>query len=358
MKINALNTTRSFLLHLLFWIGVWFFYISFFSYNSNDSVYITWFSSLLLPIALITTYLTIYILIPKYLLTKQYFKFGLYGFYTLVLSIYLIVLAIYGSFIFITNLDISKVPPMGKNFVFILILVYLVVGLVSFISILKHNFNVQSQFKALENKILETNLQIKEQELQYLKKQIHPHFLFNTLNTIYGFALKKSEYTPDIILKLSNLLDYILYQVQKPKVLLIDEVEHIKEYIDLEKIRFQDRLKINLSISKIPKNIEIPPMLLIPFIENAFKHGSIMDGFLSIDIHLELKLENQLIFSIKNSFIESTENNTTGIGLTNIAKRLDLLYANNYILNNTISNNWFEISLTILNLNQKNEHKI
>ena len=358
MKINVLNTTRSFLLHLLFWIGVWFFYIYFFSYNSNDSVYITWFSSLLLPIVLITTYLTIYILIPKYLLTKQYFKFGLYGFYTLVLSIYLIVIAIYGSFIFITNLDISKVPPMGKNFIFILILVYLVVGLVSFISILKHNFNVQSQFKALENKILETNLQIKEQELQYLKKQIHPHFLFNTLNTIYGFALKKSEYTPDIILKLSNLLDYILYQVQKPKVFLIDEVEHIKEYIDLEKIRFQDRLKVNLSISKIPKNIEIPPMLLIPFIENAFKHGSIIDGFLSIDIHLELKPENKLVFSIKNSFIESTENNTTGIGLTNITKRLNLLYAKNYILNNTISNNWFEISLTILNLNQKNERKI
>lgn len=353
MKSSLLNTTRSFIMHLLFWIGVWFFYIYFFSYNSNDSIYITWFSSLLLPIAIITTYLTIYILIPKYLLTKQYFKFGLYGFYTLVLSVYLIVLAIYGSFIFITNLDISKVPPMGKNFIFILILVYLVVGLVSFISILKHNFTVQSQFKALENKILETNLQIKEQELQYLKKQIHPHFLFNTLNTIYGFALKKSEYTPDIILKLSNLLDYILYQVQKPKVFLIDEVEHIKEYIDLEKIRFQDRLKVNLNVSEIPKNIEIPPMLLIPFIENAFKHGSIIDGFLNIAIHLELKSENQLVFSISNSFIENTESDTIGIGLTNITKRLDLLYTNNYILNNIISDNRFEINLTILNLNPK-----
>ena len=353
MKSSLLNTTRSFIMHLLFWIGVWFFYIYFFSYNSNDSIYITWFSSLLLPIAIITTYLTIYILIPKYLLTKQYFKFGLYGFYTLVLSVYLIVLAIYGSFIFITNLDISKVPPMGKNFIFILILVYLVVGLVSFISILKHNFTVQSQFKALENKILETNLQIKEQELQYLKKQIHPHFLFNTLNTIYGFALKKSEYTPDIILKLSNLLDYILYQVQKPKVFLIDEVEHIKEYIDLEKIRFQDRLKVNLNVSEIPKNIEIPPMLLIPFIENAFKHGSIIDGFLNIAIHLELKSENQLVFSISNSFIENTESDTIGIGLTNITKRLDLLYTNNYILNNIISDNKFEINLTILNLNPK-----
>ena len=357
MNSDKLNSTKSFLLHFLFWIGVWFFFVYFFSYNSSDTTYITWFSSLLLPIAIITTYITIYILIPKYLLTKRYFSFALYGFYNLVLSTYLITLAIYGSFIFITNLDISKVPPMGRNFIFILILVYLVVGLISFIYILKHNFSVQSKFKALENKILETNLQLKEQELNYLKKQIHPHFLFNTLNTIYGFALKKSEYTPDIILKLSNLLDYILYQVQKPTVLLEDEIEHIKEYIDLEKIRFQDRLNVSFSISKKIQYIEIPPMLLIPFVENAFKHGSLING--KLDIEIETKIENNtLSFLIKNSFIKNQENNLNGIGLENIRKRLELLYSDNYLLEINNDTDCYKVVLKIINVNKKHELNI
>ncbi len=109
-------------------------------------------------------------------------------------------------------------PPMSKNFLFILILVYLIVGVVSFVSILNHSFETASKNRELQNKILNAQLQFKEQELLYLKRQIHPHFLFNTLNTIYGLALKQSKHTPDIIMKLSNLLDYILYQVNKPKV--------------------------------------------------------------------------------------------------------------------------------------------
>lgn len=343
---NILQTSKSFLIHTFFWIGVWFFFVYFFSYNSTDTIYITWFSSLLLPITLLTTYLTIYLLIPKYLLTKQYFKLLLYGFYVLAMSIYLIVLAIYGSFIFITNLDIKKVPPMGRNFVFILILVYLVVGLISFITILNHNFNVQSKFKALENKILETNLQIKEQELSHLKKQIHPHFLFNTLNTIYGFALKKSEYTPEIILKLSNLLDYILYQVQKPKVNLSEEIAHINEYIDLEKIRFQDRLKVHFESHIENTNLEIPPMLFLPFIENAFKHGNIIDNYLSIVIQLWFT-NNALVFHCNNSFIPKNEATATGIGLENIKKRLELLYPNTHTLSISTSEAQFRIQLEI-----------
>ena len=346
MFTNLLKFSKSFILHFLFWIGVWFFFVYFFSYNSDDTYYITWFSSLLLPISLATTYITIYFLIPKYLLTKRYFKLGLYSFYTIVLSVYLSILAVYGSFIFITKLDITKVPPMGKNFVFILILIYLIVGIVSFIYLLKHNFSAQSKYKALENKILETNLQIKEQELYYLKKQIHPHFLFNTLNTIYGFALKKSEYTPELILKLSNLLDYILYQVQKPKVLLLDEIEHINEYIDLEKIRFEERLRVNFNAPKNTENIEIAPMLLIPFIENAFKHGNIINGFLTIDINLSLT-ENKLFFTIKNSFLNNNESESTGIGLENIRKRLELLFPNKYNLKTEIKDNCFEVYLAI-----------
>ncbi len=241
-------------------------------------------------------------------------------------------------------------PPMSKNFLFILILVYLIVGVVSFVSILNHSFETASKNRELQNKILNAQLQFKEQELLYLKRQIHPHFLFNTLNTIYGLALKQSKHTPDIIMKLSNLLDYILYQVNKPKVDLKGEVLHIKEYIDLEKIRFQDTLKVEFKASEINEDIQIAPMLLIPFVENAFKHGGLIDGFLKIEIQIKVK-EKQLDFFIRNTINNSEGNNKNGgIGLENITKRLDLNYKNNYKLESNFKSNWYEAKLRILNL--------
>lgn len=201
----------------------------------------------------------------------------------------------------------------------------------------------------LRNEILQHRLQLKEQELHYLKRQIHPHFLFNTLNTIYGFALKQSKHTPDIILKLSNLLDYILYQVNKPKVSLKEEVLHIKEYIELEKIRFQDTLKVEFETSEINEQLQIAPMLLIPFVENAFKHGNLEDGFLRIEIRVKV-IENQLNFSIKNTVKNhDSANRKVGIGLENIRKRLELNYSNNYRLKNENKNNWYVVNLTISN---------
>ncbi|RLD77018.1 MAG: histidine kinase, partial [Bacteroidetes bacterium] len=147
MNLLQLIKAKFILLHFLFWVAVWFFFVYFFSYNSNDTVYVTWFSSFLLPVTMIITYFVIYILIPKYLLTKKYKLFALYGFYTLVISTYLIVLAIFGSFIYLSNLNITNMPPMSRNFVFVLILVYLIVGIISFVSLLNHNFQTVSRNK-------------------------------------------------------------------------------------------------------------------------------------------------------------------------------------------------------------------
>ena len=242
-------------------------------------------------------------------------------------------------------------PPMSRNFVFVLILVYLIVGFVSFISLLSNNFKTVSQFKELQNKVLETQLQMKVQELQYLKKQIHPHFVFNTLNTIYGLSLKQSNNTPEVILKLSNLLDYILYQVDKPRVSLNEEISHVKEYIELEKIRFQDSLKVRFISDKIPPEIELAPMLFMPFVENAFKHGSLINGFLHIDINIALS-NNSLSFKIINSAIcDDTDKQTTGIGLENINKRLALNYQDNYHLNIERKNDRFSVDLELNSLN-------
>jgi LytS/YehU family sensor histidine kinase len=246
-------------------------------------------------------------------------------------------------------------PPMSKNFTFVLVLITLVVGLVSFVNLINHNFKTITLNNELENKILATNLQLKEQELQYLKMQIHPHFLFNTLNTIYGFALKQSEQTPEIILKLSNLLDYILYQVNKPKVSLKEEVLHIREYVDLEKIRFQDTLRVIFKSGEIDETKEIAPMLLMPFVENAFKHGSLDEGFLRIEIIISAT-HNQLQFSIKNSFMEDEEEEEeeegkkAGIGLENIRKRLELHYKGNYELAIHKTDKWYTAELSLFNL--------
>jgi len=351
MNLLKFINAKFVLLHFFLWLAVWFFFVYFFSYNSSNITYVIWFSSFLLPVTMIVSYFVVYFLIPKYLLTKKYKLFALYGFYTLVLSSYLIVIVILGSFIFLSNLNITNMPPMSRNFIFVLILVYLIVFIISFVSILNHNFKNISRNKELQNKILEAQLQFKDQELQYLKKQIHPHFLFNTLNTIYGFALKKSEDTPDVILKLSNLLDYILYQVNKPKVSLTEEIRHLKEYIALEKIRFQDSLKVKFTHNEFDDAIKIAPMLLIPFVENAFKHGSLINGFLTIEINLVVKAD-KLDFSIKNSLLkDNTNTQKKGIGLKNIKKRLDLHFNNNYNLEIKESQNRFTVNLLISNIN-------
>ena len=347
MDLLKFNQTKFLASHILLWVAVWFFYVYFFSYNSTNSLYVTWFSSILLPVTMATTYTTVYYLIPNYLLMRRYFLFALYSAYTLIFTAYFVIITMFGSLMFLSNFDVTGMPPMSRNFVFILILVYLITGLVSFVSILSHNFRTISKNKELQNKILDTQLQIKAQELDYLKKQIHPHFLFNSLNTIYGFSLKRSEQTPDIILKLSNLLDYILYQVKENRVSLREEIKHIKEYISLEEIRFQDTLDVDLRHNNFSETIKVPPMLFIPFVENAFKHGNIVSGKLKIE--MEFNLENETIdFQIKNTITpEAADAETFGIGLTNIKKRLDLLYPEHYELKSRKKDTWYSVNLKI-----------
>ena len=347
MDLLRFNQTRIFAAHTILWIGVWFFFVYFFSYNTTNTLYVTWFSSILLPLTMLTTYTTVYYLIPNYLLQKRYWLFGLYSVYILIFTAFLATVTMIGSFLFISNLKLENTPVMSRNLPFILILIYLVVGLVSFVHILNHNFNTISRNKTLENKILDTQLHLKEQELNYLKKQIHPHFLFNSLNTIYGFALRQSLQTPEIILKLSNLLDYILYQVQEKQVFLKQELDHIEEYVSLEQIRFQDTLAVKIEKTDFDQNMLLPPMLFLPFVENAFKHGAILDGKLQVKLKFQY-LDDRLVFNIKNTVLaDDTETNAGRIGLTNIRKRLDLLFEKNYDLQVTQKTNWYCVTLKI-----------
>jgi LytS/YehU family sensor histidine kinase len=210
---------------------------------------------------------------------------------------------------------------------------------------LKINLKNTAKAGQLEAKILETQLKLKENEVNYLKMQIHPHFLFNTLNTMYGLALKKADETPEMILKLSNLLDYLLYQIDKPFVHLEEEVSHIKDYISLEELRFSDRLKVNLIEEYQTKHNQVIPMLLLPFVENSFKHGQLENGELHIDIHI-LSVGNNIQFKIKNKR-HTSEDTQPGIGLVNIKKRLSILYENQHELKINTKNGIFEVDLIL-----------
>lgn len=338
--------------HTLFWLGVFVFFTFFFEESKGLIPNPNSFSTFLIPVTIGTTYIVNYFLIPRYLLLKKYLKFIWYSLYTLILSAYAIVISIFYGLIFMNALQYNQMMPLSKSLIFVMVAVYLVVLLFSAFILLKHNYSSVAKNKDLENKVLLAQLKLKEQELNYLKMQIHPHFLFNTLNTLYGYALKKSEETPEMILRLSNLLDYLLYQIDKPKVSLANEIAHILDYIELEKIRFKDTLKVDLDIPKIDPQIDIAPMLLIPFVENSFKHGNRADKKLLIFISLKTE-GNEIRFSVKNSNRKTQMTEGKGIGLKNVQKRLELLYPDNHTFSVSEDTEWFEINLILNHQNPK-----
>lgn len=188
----------------------------------------------------------------------------------------------------------------------------------------------------------------RDAELQFLRAQIHPHFLFNTLNNLYGLALKNSPNTADSILRLSGLLDFILYECNSDRIPLEKEIILIQHYIELERLRFGNRLDIAFTYDTPSGDILLAPLLLLPFVENAFKHGaSASNGsvFIKIDLHVAGK---ELWLQVENSKNGKTETNgSKGIGLRNVEKRLQLLYPDRHRLNKIESADVFLISLEL-----------
>jgi LytS/YehU family sensor histidine kinase len=332
-------------LHSFFWIGVYLFYTYFLGYGSENIDYVNKFSLFLMPITMATSYIFLCFLIPRYLIEKKPLYFILYAFYTFVLASFLIVLSILYGLVFSTELTEENTAPLTKTFPFIILGIYMVVLVVIVIGLVFHNHKTAIKNENLKNKFLQTQLQLKKQELKFLKMQIHPHFLFNSLNTIYGFALQKAEQAPEMILKLSNLLDYILYQIEKPKVLLEEEINHLEDYIALEKMRFHDTLNVDFKTEIQQQNVQISPMLLIPFVENSFKHGQIINEVLQIDIYLKVD-QNNLYFTVTNSS-KNKDVVKVGIGIENIKKRLEMMYSKKHHLEIIEKNNTFNVTLRV-----------
>ena len=344
-SIINLNNCVKVIIHLVFWIGVYFFFNYFIGYGSGNITYVNRFTFFLMPITITISYVFYFYLIPVYLQENKSRLFILYTVYTFIISSFFVLLSILYGYFLLHSYHNETTEPITKTIFAIYLSVYFIIFVFISINLGINSFKSASKNEELKTKFLQTQLQLKEQELKYLKMQIHPHFLFNTLNTMYGFALKKAEETPDIILKLSGLLDYILYQVNKPLVLLNDEIKHIQDYISLEKIRFQNSLNIQFNATQFSENITIPPMLFLPFVENAFKHGKRIDGTLSIYIVIEKDDEN-LMFSIKNTSLEK-EKSINGIGLENIKKRLNMLFDDKFDLNISNQKHEFKVFLKI-----------
>src|SRR5687768_11245460 len=198
------------------------------------------------------------------------------------------------------------------------------VGSVFFFGITRHVYN----YIKLKQATQQLRIEKQEAELNYLRSQTNPHFLFNTLNNIYSLARDKSDLAPESILRLSKILRFMLYETSGDYISIEQELKIISDYIALEKLRYDESLRVNFNYDVEDVKQALPPLLLIPLVENAFKHGvSETRGQPYVDIHLSVKMR-QLLFVVKNSTESFTGEGSVkeNIGLSNLRRQLELLY--------------------------------
>jgi LytS/YehU family sensor histidine kinase len=185
-----------------------------------------------------------------------------------------------------------------------------------------------------------------QQEIVVLKSQINPHFLFNTLNSLYSLAIVKSDKTGTAILQLSELMRYLMEISKRDLVLLSDEIRFISSYIEMEKLRLNDDATCIFEVSQEEAKVyKIPPLLLLPFVENAFKHGAEQNpGKVQIEAYLSMQA-NVLFFEISNSVPQTGAGTNSGTGIDNVKKRLDLLFQKNYQLDIKHSDSRYTVKL-------------
>jgi two-component system, LytTR family, sensor histidine kinase LytS len=212
-------------------------------------------------------------------------------------------------------------------------------------------FTIMATFFKLGLDRLILDKQQKENELRHLKAQLNPHFLFNTLNNLYGLSLTESKKLPGLMLKLSELLRYSLYDTNQNYVAISKELDYVSNYVELEKIRLSDKTDIQFQIAGDYTDLHIAPLLLISFVENAFKHFSAAKGQPAY-VHVELNIkEKHLQLHVKNSidpdYVSKVNKSKGGLGLKNVKQRLDLIYPRLYWLKTKKESIYFEVELTI-----------
>lgn len=283
-----------------------------------------------LPEVIISTHLVVSFLLPRYYFRSEFRKF--YFFLSVTIIIYPSLPYLIRTFI------VEKIYPLSEEYTFynyfaaMLIYVFGMAPL-AWVKIARHLREEALITQKIDKDRLEALLKLKEAELKLLKSQLHPHFLFNTLNNLYALVIEKSDRAPDLIIRLSDMLSYIIYDCKSEKVPLSKDIEFIKNYIEVQKVRF-DNCNIRFTMKGEMDNKKIAPMILHTFIDNSFKHGAEMDPE-NPWIRIALTSSNDSIFlTVINSTMNklNAEESAEGIGISNTRKRLEMLYRDKHEL--------------------------
>lgn len=316
-------------LHIIFWLVYLLQDIMLqYTWNMNDMSLGNQFwravgtAFIVLPAKLIIVYYFIYRIVPRLGHTKTNL-FRLIAEATIVFLSGLLLFRLLGNW-FVTPYMYNNTHPNNFFYIRDMLVAVLQIGYVTAIAIVV-KFARLRQLSMQRDKILMKEKL--ETELKFLRNQTNPHFLMNTLNNIYALARKKSDEAPEAILKLSDLLQFILYKSTSPFISLAEEVEIVEHYLKLEELRYTRRLNICFKKEIDGGNYQISPLLLLPFVENAFKHG-ISETRFETFIHIRLKVEKgNLYFEIENSKEQAeTPKNKSKIGLCNVQRQLELTY--------------------------------
>jgi len=349
LKINIKNIPPI-ILHILCWFIVILIILSTF-YNKFNYFPVDDFFYYRLFLNIVIFYLNYSILVPRLLLNK---KIGEYAFVSL---------AFIAFFIFVYQNILPSIPIMsgfdnqhellnlenGQNVIKSKKLFFLgfIQGIVIFL-LFAISLSIKLSIEWYKNEKIKNLIKTQKinAELSFLKMQLNPHFLFNTLNSIYSLANKKSDDTPEAIITLSELMRYMIYETNKEFVTLQNEIDYIKNFISLQNLRLKDSSGVRFNVrGKLDYNIE--PLLLISFIENAFKYGTDYTG--KTNINIEIKVEDDILSLKASNYISLKEKNnlSSGIGIENIKNRLNILYPNSHTLNIEESDKLFKVELLL-----------
>ncbi|WP_396227582.1 sensor histidine kinase [Flavobacterium sp.] len=327
-----------------FWFWSVYFSLNFLRWGAYFNDYGYSFKSNIIEFALHIplVYFNLFVLVPRYVLTSKYYKYT----FALILSLIVVYLLKTGMTYYIISENIwpeanREYKPFEINHIVAVCIGELyVLAMASSIYLTLTWLKERDRNRALRENQFKT-------KLKYLKNQIQPHFFFNTLNNLYALSLESSDKVPDVIIKLSKLMEYVLYDVEGTKfVPLIKEIDYIQNYIEIEKLRFVN-VEVTINIGSNVDEAKVPPLLLISLLENAFKHGGYNNNRLKIKINCKI-IDDFLHFEIINNFVLSQSfKNHKGIGLTNTKKRLKLIFKNKYSLEHQVKFDFYIIRLQI-----------
>jgi sensor histidine kinase YesM len=334
-KITTYIQERRWLYHVLFWLVLFLIQsLGVESFYNEKDVFIH--KLLVLPPKILTAYALIYYQVPELLYKKRYILFAI----SFLISSYIFAVISRLTVVYAVEEIIRPKPFNQEPVVEILTDIYALYDryllgiyfpalVMWMLKLIKEQVYKKSEIEQLEKEKVSA-------ELSFFKAQIHPHFLFNTLNNLYVLTLQKSDNASETVLKLSEMLDYMLYQCNDDRVTIDKEIKLIENYIDLEQLRYGERLKLNFNKTIDNPKTQIAPLILVSLIENAFKHGAsgaIKNPHINIDIKVE---KEQLFFSVYNTKAKLEQEDKTnfkeGIGINNTKSQLQLLYPNKHNL--------------------------